>query len=146
MAWKPKEVATSAGPTLPSGASAVVVNPTHIAIALAYDFSPTSLPYVVGKVSGNDVARMRKAAAQRGVPVIRYVGLARRLYATGREGSMVPRDLIRPVALLYQAVEELTTNLGPGAALQAVYELDEDLAKAMLAISTQDRHVSKQPR
>lgn len=115
-------------------ATAVVVNPEHLAIALAYDFARGGLPRVVGKGRGAQADALRELAATRRIPIIKYVGLARRLYAVGREGVIVPTSCLRAVALLYQAVQELDPSQC-GAALQAglIHELDEQAAEAMLA-------------
>jgi type III secretion protein U len=112
--------------------TAVVVNPEHIAVALAYDFEPNSLPFVVAKGRDDDALALRELAQQLQIPVIKYVGLARQLYATGREGAPVPRATLRAVALLYQGVKELNQRSDAGMPPTGVYELDEELAQQML--------------
>jgi len=116
------------------GASAVVVNPQHIAVALAFDFKPGTLPRIVDKGRDEDAFLLRRIAAQRGIPVIKYVGLARQLYATGREGAPVPRHTLRAVALLYRAVQELGAGGAARDVAQEVHEIDEELGQAMLAL------------
>jgi type III secretion protein U len=109
--------------------NAVVVNPEHIAIALAQDVSLQGLPRIVAKTAGNEALRLRRYAAREGVPVIRYVSLARLLYATGREGAFVPSQSVRAVALVYGAVAELADQyIEPGDE----FEIDPEMASAML--------------
>jgi flagellar biosynthesis protein FlhB len=110
------------------GATAVVVNPQHIAVALAYDAQGDGLPRIVDKGRDADADLLRALAAERRIPLIRYEGLARQLYATGRLGGFVPRHTLRAVALLYRAVQEL--GEGP---IDGMHEIDEELGLAMLA-------------
>ncbi|MBV6322463.1 flagellar biosynthesis protein FlhB [Duganella violaceipulchra] len=109
------------------GTMAVVVNPEHIAVALAYDIRAGGLPRIVGKGRDADADLLRKIAAERRIPIIKYPGLARQLYATGQPGAHVPSHTLRAVALLYRAVQEL--GAAPPGGLQ---EIDEELGQAML--------------
>jgi type III secretion protein U len=61
-------------------ASVVVVNPTHIAVALYYEMGKTSLPVVVAKGADGLAARIRAVAEAANVPVLHNVKLARELY------------------------------------------------------------------
>ena len=82
-----------------SKASVVVVNPTHLAVALLYRPGETDLPKVVAK-GGDDMALMiRNIARKHGVPVVRNVALARDLYKTPLN-EYIGRDLFEPVAQL----------------------------------------------
>lgn len=112
--------------------TAVVVNPEHIAVALSYHFEPDKLPLVVAKGRDDDAVALRGLAQQLQIPVIKYAGLARQLYATGREGAPVPRGTLRAVALLYQGVKELNQRSDAGIPPSGIYELDEELAQQML--------------
>lgn len=88
-------------------ANAVVVNPTHFAVAMFYDGSSAPVPVVRAK--GKDaVARAIIARAkERGIPVIRHVWLARTLYATARAGRVIPKVSYEAVAHVYAVIEEL---------------------------------------
>ena len=80
-------------------ASVVVVNPTHIAVALRYD--PTrGAPRVVASGAGHIAARIREEAEKHRVPVMRDVPLARTLYQVAKVGQEVPADLYEAVARL----------------------------------------------
>jgi flagellar biosynthetic protein FlhB/type III secretion protein U len=80
------------------GANALVVNPTHVAIAI--DFEPGRCPVPTVSAKGEDhVARaMREAAEEAGVPIVRNVPLARELLARCDEGEVVPPDLFDVLA------------------------------------------------
>ncbi len=80
------------------GANALVVNPTHVAIAI--DFEPGRCPVPTVSAKGEDhVARaMREAAEGAGVPIVRNVPLARELLARCEEGEVIPPDLFDVLA------------------------------------------------
>ncbi len=60
-------------------ANVVVVNPTHIAVALFYEAGETDLPVVVAKGEGELARAIRKIAEEEGIPIMHDVDLARRL-------------------------------------------------------------------
>jgi type III secretion protein U len=79
-------------------ANVLVVNPTHVAVAIDYDRDTCPVP-TVSAVGEDHVARaMREAAEEAGVPIVRNVPLARDLLARGEPGSLVPADLFDVVA------------------------------------------------
>ncbi|WP_343625814.1 EscU/YscU/HrcU family type III secretion system export apparatus switch protein [Roseateles puraquae] len=80
------------------GANALIVNPTHVAIAI--DFEPGRCPVPTVSAKGEDhVARaMREAAGEAGVPIVRNVPLARELLARCDEGEVVPPELFDVLA------------------------------------------------
>jgi type III secretion protein U len=88
-------------------ANAVVVNPTHFAVAMFYDPTQAMVPLVIAKGKDEMAAAMIARARERGIPVIRHVWLARTLYATGRPDEAVPRSSYESVALVYAVVQEL---------------------------------------
>ncbi|MCH8621959.1 type III secretion system export apparatus subunit SctU [Undibacterium sp. TS12] len=89
-----------------SEANAVVVNPTHFAIAILFDES-TPVPKVLAK-GKDEVARAMIARAHEcGIPVIRHVWLARTLYCACKMNSLVPRSSYEAVAMVYAAIREL---------------------------------------
>lgn len=62
------------------GASVVVTNPTHIAVALRYEHGRTDLPVVVAKGEDHEAELIRRVAEEEGVPILRNVPLARGLH------------------------------------------------------------------
>ena len=89
-----------------AGSDVVVVNPTHIAIALRYE-AGKSAPKVVAKGSGVIAERIRDEAAQAGVPMVRDIGLARALHAACELGQEIPEDLYNAVARVLVFVDAL---------------------------------------
>ena len=61
-------------------AAVVVTNPTHYAVALAYDQGQAAPPRVVAKGVDAVAARIREAAAEHGVPIVPSPPLARALW------------------------------------------------------------------
>ncbi len=80
------------------GAAALLVNPTHIAIALDYDAEEAPVPVIAAKGEGPLAAAMRAEAERAGVPIIRNVVTARRLWARGEVGEIVPEDMFDAIA------------------------------------------------
>jgi flagellar biosynthesis protein FlhB len=79
-------------------ATALVVNPTHVAIAIQYDREACPVPLLLGK-GEDDVAHiMREVAFEEGVPVVRNVELARALLTQGEVGAIVPSELFDLIA------------------------------------------------
>ena len=107
-----RSLANSDSVSKTEGANAVVVNPTHFAVAMLFD--PKSKPVPVICAKGRDeVARaMIQRANDKGIPVIRHVWLARTLYATAKEGRPIPRPLFDPVALVYSVIEQMKEQGG----------------------------------
>lgn len=89
-----------------AGSDVVVVNPTHIAIALEYDRG-TSAPRVVAKGSGVIAERIREKALESGVPLVRDISLARALHAACELGQEIPEDLYNAVARVLVFVDAL---------------------------------------
>jgi flagellar biosynthetic protein FlhB len=86
--------------------SVVVVNPTHIAVALEYR-PELGAPRVVAKGQGFIAARIREEAEKHNVPIVRDVPLARTLHAACKLGQATPADLYEAVARLLAFVFNL---------------------------------------
>jgi type III secretion protein U len=87
-----------AGPV--SRATVVVVNPTHVAVALRHDRATADAPRVVAKGRGRAAAAIRSAARRSGVPVVRDVPLARALHRLADVGDEIPEELFEAAAAL----------------------------------------------
>lgn len=92
-------------------ASAVVVNPTHVAVAIRYD-PATGAPRVVAKGQGLVAARIRAEAERHGVPLVRDVTLARTLHQVCDLGGEIPIELYEAVARLLAFVFALRRKGG----------------------------------
>ncbi len=86
-------------------ATAVVVNPTHIAVAIRFDETECDAPYIVGKAREEDALKLRKEAKDLGVPVVKDVPLARALihYDVGEE---IPEELYKAAAAVLKVAME----------------------------------------
>lgn len=78
-------------------ADVVLVNPTHVAVALRYE-PGSGAPRVVAKGAGHVAARIRARAAEKHVPMVEDVPLARALHAACELGQEVPSHLYVAVA------------------------------------------------
>lgn len=78
-------------------ADVILVNPTHVAVALRYD-PAAGAPKVVGKGAGAVAAKIREKAEESGVPLVRDVPLARALYGSCQVGQEIPVELFAAVA------------------------------------------------
>lgn len=79
-------------------ATAVVVNPTHYAVALRYDQHAMPAPTVVAKGKNWLALRIRDKALEHHVPVVENPPLARALYQQVEVGQEIPAGLYRAVA------------------------------------------------
>lgn len=78
----------------------VVTNPTHFAVALAYDPAKASAPIVVAKGRGDKALAMRQLAAESALPVLEYPALARSVFYTTRERQVIREEHYVAVAAL----------------------------------------------
>lgn len=79
-------------------ATAVVVNPTHYAVALLYEMETMAAPKVVAKGKNYLAQRIRQRAVEHGVPVVENAPLAQALYRSVEVGQEIPVHLYRAVA------------------------------------------------
>jgi len=105
------EILTSEGGAAARKGTAVVVNPTHLAIVLRYDETETPVPVVTAKGQNRQAATLRAEAEEAGVPIFRNAPLARRLYADAAIGEAVPDELLDAVAEVLAWVTRHRTRL-----------------------------------
>jgi flagellar biosynthesis protein FlhB len=79
-------------------ADVVIVNPTHVAVALRYDPDIAEAPIVVAMGSRKLALKIRKVALEAGVPVVESRPVARALMAGARLGHPIPSTLYIAVA------------------------------------------------
>lgn len=104
--WSQQGAAQSA-----RAANVLVVNPTHIAIAIDYDPETCPVPTIAAKGEELVALAMREAAQEAGVPVVRNIPLARDLLARGEEGDIVPKDLFEIIAEVILWAREVRADL-----------------------------------
>ncbi len=78
-------------------ADVILVNPTHVAVALRYE-PDKGAPRVVAKGSGVIATRIRDRASELRLPMVRDVPLARALHDHCELGQEIPPDLYTAVA------------------------------------------------
>ena len=127
-----KQIALEPVKAVAPGASAVVVNPVHIAVAIAFDPQRRLPPRIVGLGRDADAVMLREVAAQRRLPIVKFVALARRLAATANEGEFVPRECLRSAALLGRVLESLGDLEAVRGDPRRAYLVDEAEATAVL--------------
>lgn len=84
----------------------VLVNPTHVAVALRYE-PGKSAPRVVAKGAGIVALKIREKAEEAGVPMVRDIPLARALHAACDIGREIPEELFTAVAQVLAFIEHL---------------------------------------
>lgn len=84
----------------------VLVNPTHIAIAIKYE-PGKSAPRVVAKGAGVIAQRIREKAEEERVPIVKDIPLARALHAGCKLGDEIPVELYNSVARVLAFVMSL---------------------------------------
>jgi flagellar biosynthetic protein FlhB len=94
-------------------AQVVVTNPTHFAVALAYD-EKMPAPRVVAKGRGLIAQRIREIAKESDVPLLEAPPLARALYAHTELDDIIPSALHRAVAEVMAYVYQLNAYLAQG--------------------------------
>ncbi len=89
------------------GSSAVLANPTHIAVGIWLNRELAEIPFVSVRERGDKARAVIAYAEEVGVPVIRDVRLARRLYASSRRYQFVPLEELEPVLRLLRWLEDV---------------------------------------
>ncbi len=93
--------------------TAVIVNPTHLAVALRYVAGQTPLPMVMAAGSGLMAQLIREEAARHDIPVVQDVALARVLWRECDPGDYIPLELIDPVAAVLAAIDQALPGREP---------------------------------
>jgi flagellar biosynthesis protein FlhB len=96
-------------------ATVVVTNPTHYAIALAYDRGENAAPRVIAKGVDEVAARIREIATEAGVPLVPNPPLARALYKVELDAE-IPAEHFKAVAEIIAYVWRLRQGLRREAA------------------------------
>ena len=79
-------------------ADVVIVNPTHIAVAIKYDPTVAPAPIVLAIGQRKIAERIKAIAAEAGVPIVENKPLARALLKTAKVGTLIPDELYMAVA------------------------------------------------
>lgn len=106
-----------------SNAMALVVNPTHIAIALDYDPETEPIPSIAAKGRDETARVMREAAERNDVPILRNVELARELFDRVELYDTIPSDMFDAVAQVILWAQEM--RHAPGTAAEKQLPADD---------------------
>nr|WP_222938992.1 flagellar biosynthesis protein FlhB [Duffyella gerundensis] len=79
-------------------ADVIVTNPTHYAVALAYNEKKMSAPKVLAKGAGEIALRIRELGMEHRIPILEAPPLARALYRHSEIGQHIPGTLYGAVA------------------------------------------------
>ncbi len=96
-------------------ADALVVNPTHIAIAIRYRRDEGRAPKVIAKGKGILAEHMRALAREHGIPIVEDIPLARLLYRKVKVGREIPAATYKAVATILAFVYRVTGRRAGGA-------------------------------
>lgn len=112
-AIRSKQLAMSRNRMIASVADAdvVLVNPTHVAVAIKYE-PGTGAPRVVAKGAGHVATRIREKAAESRVTMISDIPLARALHGACEIGQEIPAELYTAVAQVLAFVMALKRRGG----------------------------------
>ena len=95
-------------------ATAVIVNPTHYAVAIRYSVDAPGAPKVVAKGRNYVAARIRGKAIEHQIPIIENPPLAQALYKAVEIGQEIPSSLYRAVAEILAYIYRLMNGRLPG--------------------------------
>ncbi|GAB1643324.1 flagellar biosynthesis protein FlhB [Krasilnikovia sp. MM14-A1259] len=90
-------------------ADVVLVNPTHVAVALRYD-PDKGAPKVIAKGQGAIATKIRELATENRVPMVQDVPLARALYKGVDVGQEIPAEFFGAVAKVLAFVMSLKSK------------------------------------
>jgi flagellar biosynthesis protein FlhB len=90
-------------------ATAVVANPTHLAVAIQYDEARMQAPQVTAKGRDSMALKIIEIAKEHNVPVVRNIGLAHSLIDL-EVGHEIPEDLYEAVAEVLNFVYQLAAE------------------------------------
>jgi flagellar biosynthesis protein FlhB len=93
-------------------ADALIVNPTHIAIAIRYRPGEDRAPRVTAKGKGHIAEMMRDLARENGIPIVQNIPLARLLFRKVKVGKTVPADTYKAVAAVLAFVYRVLRRSG----------------------------------
>jgi flagellar biosynthetic protein FlhB len=79
-------------------ATALIVNPTHFAVAIRYEMEGMAAPRVLAKGKNYLALRIRQIALDHQVPIVENPPLAQALYKSAEVGQEIPPHLYRAVA------------------------------------------------
>jgi flagellar biosynthetic protein FlhB len=92
-----REISTAKVIQATKGATAIITNPTHYAIAISYELGMNA-PIVVAKGRDFLALTMKEVAKEANIPIIENKPLARTLYKICKVGQEIPESLYKAVS------------------------------------------------
>lgn len=105
--------------------TAIVINPTHLAVAIYYSPEKVPVPVVTAKGRNKEAYHMIGQAEEAGVPIFRSVELARSLYADVDLYQPVPEELFDAVAEILAWVADHRDALYAGRLEHGVIDVED---------------------
>lgn len=79
-------------------ANVILVNPTHVAVALRYEAKTMDAPVLLAKGADEMAQKIIKIGRSYGIPIVRRPEIARAIYAAVKPGQPIPESLYMAVA------------------------------------------------
>ena len=108
-----RQYATGAVAKAMQQAQFILTNPSHFAVAMAYDPATAGAPIVLAKGRGDKALAMKDLAAELKVPTLEYPALARSVYFTTRENQVIREELYAAIAAVLAFVFSLRRGETP---------------------------------
>ena len=108
-----RQYATGAVAKAMQQAQFILTNPSHFAVAMAYDPAQAGAPIVLAKGRGEKALAMKDLAAELKVPMLEYPALARSVYFTTRENQVIREELYGAIAAVLAFVFSLRRGETP---------------------------------
>ena len=108
-----RQYATGAVAKAMQQAQFILTNPSHFAVAMAYDPAKAGAPIVLAKGRGDKALAMKDLAAELKVPTLEYPALARSVYFTTRENQVIREELYAAIAAVLAFVFSLRRGETP---------------------------------
>ena len=88
-------------------ADVIVVNPEHYAVAVKYDVTRSSAPFLIAKGVDDVAFKIREIAREHNVAIVSAPPLARAIYHTTKVDQQVPEGLFTAIAQVLAYVFQL---------------------------------------
>ena len=108
-----QEIAYQDSPSAARRAKAVITNPIHIAVALAYDAEEDPAPKVLVMGKGVTAENIVKVAIANNIPIMRNVPLAQLLYNKGKMGHYIPEETYEAIAEVLKWLDAIEASSDP---------------------------------
>ncbi|WP_108650094.1 flagellar biosynthesis protein FlhB [Dongshaea marina] len=89
-------------------ANAVLINPSHYAVALRYQPEQDPAPILIAKGMDHMAAQIREAARRHQTPILSIPDLTRSIYYTTKLDRAIPVELYQAVALILVYIQRLS--------------------------------------